>query len=141
MSSEPHAELIYLELPDVLSLYADIFDLDDRGAKDQLRNDEGLRSSLNRPRTFAHSGNADIALQAAALAHGIAEGQHFLEGNKRVALVAMRTFLAVNGYGVDAPQEERADWILSLSAGLSVEGLADRIRRALRVQPPASEEG
>lgn len=141
MSPEPPAELINLELADVLGLHADIFDLDERGAEDRLRNEEGLRSALNRPRTYAHYGGADIASQAAALAHGITEGQHFLEGNKRVALVAMRTFLAINGYGVDASQEERADWMISLSSGLSVEGLAERIRRALRVQPPASEEG
>ena len=64
-----------------------------------------------------------------------------MEVNKRVALVAMRTFLVINGYGVDVSQEEKADWTLSLSAGLSVERLADRIRPALRVEPPTSEEG
>src|SRR5260370_7876398 len=96
MSSESHADLIYRELPALLLLYADIFDVDERGAKDRLRNEEGLRSSINRPRTFAHYGNADIALQAAALAHGIAEGQHFLEGNKRDALVAIPPFLPLN---------------------------------------------
>jgi hypothetical protein len=31
------------------------------------------------------------------LAHGIAEGQWFIEGNKRAALAALHTFLLVNG--------------------------------------------
>jgi death-on-curing protein len=141
MSPKTGPELVYLELEDVLALYADLFGLDARGALDRLRNEEGLRSALNRPRTHAHYGKVDVASQAAALAHGIAEGQHFLEGNKRVALVTIRTFLAVNGYGVEASQEERADWMISLSGGLSIEELADRIRMALRVLPAASEEG
>jgi len=37
------------------------------------------------------------------LAHGIAESQPFLDGNKRLALVAMLTFLKANGYRIDAP--------------------------------------
>jgi hypothetical protein len=41
-------------------------------------------------------------MQAAVLAHGIAEGQSFLDGNKRVALIAMLTFLEVNGIGIDS---------------------------------------
>jgi death-on-curing protein len=140
MPADPAADLLYLEIADVLGLYAEIFGLDDRGALDRLRNEDGLRSALDRPRNYAHYHKADVALQAAVLAHGIPEGQHFLEGNKRTALVAARTFLAINGYDIDASQAERADWIISLSAGLSVEGLAARIREALRVLPPASEE-
>ncbi len=88
----------------------------------------------------AHYQGADIALQAAVLAHGIAEGQHFLERNKRTALVALRTFLSINGYAVDASQEERANWIISLSHGMTVDELAQRLRNALVAEPPASEE-
>jgi death-on-curing protein len=140
MSTERGAEFLYLELEDVLGLYADVFGLDDQGARDRLRNETGLRGALSRPRTYAHYENADISLQAAVLAHGIAEGQHFLEGNKRTALVALRTFLAINGYGVDAPQEDRAKWIISLSDDASIEQLAARIRSALTVLPLASGE-
>jgi death-on-curing protein len=79
-------------------------------------------------------------LQAAVLAHGIAEAQHFLEGNKRTALVALRTFLSINGYNVDVSQEERANWIIPLSQGTTVDQLAEQIRNALMAEPPASEE-
>ncbi len=89
-----------------------------------------------RPRTHAHYQNADIASQAAALAHGIAETQPFIEGNKRTALAALLTFLAVNGYELNASQDERADWILRLSAGLSIDELGQLIRRALTVPGP-----
>ena len=141
MRPESQPELLYLELEDVLGLYADMFDLDDQGARDRLRNEDGIRSALHRPMTYAHYMKADLATQGAALAHGIAEGQPFLEGNKRIGLVALRTFLAINGYDVAASQEERADWMISLSRGASVEELADRIRAVLRELPPAAEEG
>lgn len=62
---------------------------------------------------------------------GIADGQFFIDGNKRLALVAMLTFLEVNGSAVDASDPELADWILDLAAGTTPEELAARIRAAL----------
>ena len=140
MSGNPGRELLYLELDDVLGNYADIFGLTDPEARDRLRNEVGLSGALGWPQNYAHYQGADIALQAAVLAHGIAEGQHFLEGNKRTALVALRTFLSINGYSVDVSQEERANWIISLSHGLTVDELPQRLRKALVAEPPASEE-
>ena len=65
------------------------------------------------------------------LAHGIAEGQSFVDGNKRLALIAMLTFLEVNGYSVPVSDRELADWIIGLSAGTTPEELADRLRAAM----------
>lgn len=70
-------------------------------------------------------------MQAAVLAHGIAEGQPFLDGNKRLALVAMLTFLEVNGFSVPVPDRQLADWIISLSTGTTPEELAERIRSTM----------
>jgi prophage maintenance system killer protein len=47
-------------------------------------------------------------------------------------LIAMLTFLEVNGIGIDAPDPELADWIISLSAGATPEDLASRVREASR---------
>jgi hypothetical protein len=74
------------------------------------------------------------------LAHGLAEGQLFVDGNKRVALAALHTFLLVNGLQIDASQEERAHWILSWplragqpkrKSGISQLGFASRPFRIL----------
>lgn len=121
----------------MLGLYAEIFGCSIDEAQDQLRSVPGLEGALMRPQTRAHYESADIASQAAALAHGIAETQSFIEGNKRTALAALLTFLAVNGYELLAPQKERADWILRLSAGMSIDELAVLIRRALVASGPA----
>lgn len=122
----PH--YLYLEVGDVLDLHAQIFGFDSQQAADQLRDLAGLEGALARPATHAHYESADLATQAAVLAHGIAEGQHFIDGNKRTALASMRTFLAINGFDVTASQEQRAGWILGLSAGLSVAALAEELR-------------
>ena len=71
------------------------------------------------------------------MAHGLAEGQHFIDGNKRIALVAMRVFLRLNGFDVVGTQETRAYWILSLAAPNAtpehkVASLASHLFRAMR---------
>jgi len=124
-------ELIYLTLEDVLGLYGLIIGATTAGAADQLRNRDGLESALARPATYAHYEDADLTLQAAVLAHGIAEGQLFIDGNKRTALVAMLTFLEVNGFRVEASDPELADWILSFSAGATPQDVAKFLRPAL----------
>jgi len=122
------AELVYLELVDALELYAAILGCTTSQAGDQLRDRAALQGALARPLNYALNENADLALQAAALAHGIAESQTFIDGNKRLALVAMLTFLEINGFTVDAPDPELADWIISLSSGRSPAELAVLLR-------------
>jgi death-on-curing family protein len=106
-------ELLYLELKDALEIYGAIIGGSPAQAADHLRSREALIGALARPINYAHYGNADLALQAAVLAHGIAETQPFIDGNKRTALVAMLTFLELNGFAVDATDREMAQWIIN----------------------------
>jgi death-on-curing family protein len=131
MCKAPRETTIYVGVDDILRLFADLFGCTDQQAGDQLRSRSGLEGALARPEWYAEYTQADLALQAAVLAHGIAEGQHFVEGNKRTALAAMLLFLDQNGYALTASQPERADWILDLSAGLRPEILAQRLRATL----------
>ncbi len=124
--------IFYLELEDALSIYGAIFGWSAAAATDRLRNRTGLESALDRPQNYAYYHGADIALQAAVLAHGIAENQPFIDGNKRTAYLATIAFLGANGYVLAAPQAEVAYWIEELSAGLSAETLAERLRDVLR---------
>ena len=101
------SELVYLTIEDVLTMHGLIIGASSTEATNQLRNRDGLESVLARPAAYAHYENADLAHQAAALAHGIAEGQQFIDGNKRTALVAMLTFLEVNGLRVRTSDRER----------------------------------
>ena len=125
----------YLTIEDTLGLFADLFGCSVDEAADQVRNREGLESALARPRSYAVYEDADLASQAAALTHGVAEGQHFIEGNKRMAFVLMLSFLNLNGRDVTATAHERFTWILDLSGGLTVQELAQKIRVTLVVRP------
>ncbi len=131
MSEADDLESIYLTIEDVLELYAAIIGGTTSQANDQLRNRPGLESAIGRPAAHAHYERADLATQAAVLAQGIAESQSFLDGNKRLALVAMLTFLEVNGYHVPVSDRELADWIIGLSTEMAAEDLARRIRSVL----------
>jgi hypothetical protein len=75
-------EPIYLVLEDALELYAAIIDASPGQAADHLRNQSGLEAALARPATYAHYQRADLSLQAAVLAHGIAEGQFCVDGQQ-----------------------------------------------------------
>lgn len=122
---------LYLTVADVLEIYAAIIDGTPAQAADHLRSREALEGALGRPSAHAHYEQADLARQAAVLAHGIAETQSFIDGNKRTALVAMLTFLEINGFGVRASDRELADWIIGLSSGSSAERLEDALRERL----------
>lgn len=128
------SEPVYLELVDALELYAAIVGGTAGQGTNQLRDQAGLESALERPRNYAQYQQTDLSLQAAALAHGIAESQAFVDGNKRLALVAMLTFLKVNGYRVEARDPELAKWIIDLSTGTAPEELAEAIRSRLRAR-------
>lgn len=72
---EDDLELVYLTLDDALELYAAIVGGSAAEAASVLRSRAGLEGALARPATYAHYQDADLALQAAVLAHGIAESQ------------------------------------------------------------------
>lgn len=65
------------------------------------------------------------------LAHGIAETQPFIDGNERTALVAMLTFLELNGFRVTARDPELAEWIIGFSRGVKPQATAELIRARL----------
>lgn len=76
--------VVYLEIDDVLGFYADLFGLSVEQAADRLRDRNRREAALARPSQHAQYMDADLAQHAAALAHGTAEGQPFVDGNKRV---------------------------------------------------------
>ena len=56
-----------------------------------------LETAVHRAQTAAYYAGADLSLQAACLANGIAVNHPFLDGNKRTALAASLVFLENNG--------------------------------------------
>ena len=128
VTMQPPEEVIYLEMRDVLRAHARLFGETPEQALDRVRNLEGLHSALARPRQYAFYQEADLALQGAVLSHGIAEGQLFVDGNKRTAAYALIAFLEFNGFVLTCSPATLARWVFALSEGKSEEWLGDCVR-------------
>lgn len=91
----------------------------EHGGGDGVRDEGLLKSALARPQNLlAYSENIPpISAFAASLAYGIAKNHPFIDGNKRTALVVSRTFLLVNGFNIEATQEEKYLTFLKLAEG------------------------
>jgi death-on-curing protein len=93
--------------------------------------DEGLLdSALARPvNKYAYEGCTDIAVLAAAYGFALARNHAFVDGNKRVAFLAVGVFLAINQHGLSATPVDAIDAILALAEGsLNEEQFARWIR-------------
>jgi death-on-curing protein len=106
--------------------------LAEHGGSRGTRNTGLLGSALARPQNLAAYGHPDTADLAAAYGYGIARSHPFVDGNKRTALVAARTFLLLNGVNLEASQDEKYLTFLELAQGtLTEEELADWIRKRI----------
>lgn len=117
----------YLDLDDLLEIA--------RGAvgTDFAVRDYGLlESALARPRASVFGADAypDLHLKAAALMHSLARNHALVDGNKRLAWTALRTFLAINGQWIGAPEDDRFDFVIAVATGTlaDLEGIAERLR-------------
>lgn len=99
------------------------------GGPEGLRDAGLLESALMRPVNRFAYGETDLAALAAAYAFGIARNRPFVDGNKRVAFLAMMTVLRFNGVSFAPSQPIAAAAILALAAGeVEEEGLTRWIR-------------
>jgi death-on-curing protein len=117
----------YLDLDDLLGIAHEAV------SRDVVVGDYGLlESALARPRAsvFGEDAYPDLHLKAAALLHSLARNHALVDGNKRLAWTACRTFLAINGQWVSAPEDDRFDFVISVATGAQPDlvEIADRLR-------------
>ena len=87
------------------------------GGPSGIRDEGALESALGRPMNRAAYGEVDLAELAAAYAFGIAKNHPFIDGNKRAALLALVTFLGLNGIDFLVDEAEAVIMIRGLAAG------------------------
>lgn len=91
-----------------------------------------LESALARPRAsvFGADAYSDVHLKAAALLHSLARNHALLDGNKRLAWTACRTFLSINGQWISAPEDDRFDFVIQVAVGelSELNEIAERLR-------------
>jgi death on curing protein len=117
----------WISLPLVIAVHDEQLSI--HGGSSGLRDAALLESALGRPQNKWAYENAELPELAAAYGFGIARNHPFVDGNKRTALLAIYTFLGMNGIDFVVPEADAAAIINSLAAGeVSEESLARWIR-------------
>jgi death-on-curing protein len=91
-----------------------------------------LESARARPRAsvFGEDAYPDLHVKAAALLHSLARNHALVDGNKRLAWTACRTFLAINGQWISAPEDDRFEFVIRVATGLlpDLDKIAEQLR-------------
>lgn len=104
--------------------------LAEHGGATGIRDPGLLASALARPQNLAAYGEPDAAALAASYCFGLAKNHAFVDGNKRIALVALELFLTINGFELTADDAQCVVAILSVASSAMPEAeLAAWIRK------------
>lgn len=98
-----------------------------------------LESALARPRAsvFGEDAYPDLHLKSVALLHSLARNHALVDGNKRLAWTACRTFLAINNQWISAGEDERFEFVIGVATG----ALADLGKIAEQLRAWSHQEG
>ena len=121
---------VWLDPNDLLAAHDE--QLAEHGGASGVRDFGLFESALARPKNLIAYGKPDAAALAAAYGFGLAKNHAFVDGNKRIALVALESFLLLNGFVLTASDEQAVLIILSVASGtFDQDDLAKWIRTRL----------
>ncbi|MEN9736563.1 MAG: hypothetical protein RL129_1274 [Actinomycetota bacterium] len=103
----------YLDIHDVLQIC-------ERIIPNLAIRDQGLlQSAIDRPRTtvFGEDAYKTFPEKAAALMHSLARNHPLVDGNKRLAWSATRTFCLLNGFDINLNVDDAESLVLGVAAG------------------------
>jgi death on curing protein len=133
-------EPYWLDAREVCAIHGEI--VAETGGSAGLLNEGALDSTLNKPKNlyFYSDETATIYELAAAYAYGLIKNHCFVDGNKRIALIAAYTFLAINGVELNAAEIDAASFFLDLAASSETQDAAmTRLTEWLDVNSAAIE--
>ncbi len=87
------------------------------GGASGLRDEGLLESALARPLNLVAYGDPDVCELAAAYGVGLAKNHAFVDGNKRVAFLAVGLFLRLNAHRLKASQADATVTMFGVAAG------------------------
>ncbi|MPZ63141.1 MAG: type II toxin-antitoxin system death-on-curing family toxin [Propionibacteriales bacterium] len=104
----------YLELEDLL-VAARAF----LGRRPKVHDFGLLESALARPRAtvFGEDAYPTVHEKAAALLDSLVNNHALVDGDKRLGWVALRLFYGINGYRVEASENEKVALVLAVAGG------------------------
>lgn len=106
----------WLDRVDVDAMHDEL--IAEHGGAHGVRDEGLLLSALARPRDrLAYDESADLCAIAAAYAFGLAKNHAYVDGNKRIAFMAMWSFLRINGVVIEAGEPEVVTLIVGVADG------------------------
>jgi death on curing protein len=114
--SEPY----WLDTRDVCAIHNEI--IAESGGDAGILNEGALESTLNKPKNLYYYGD-EITLfaLAATYGYGLVKNHCFIDGNKRIALIATYTFLSINGIELTASEVDAASFFVELAASMETQ--------------------
>jgi death on curing protein len=108
-------EPCWLDIHDVCAIHGEI--IAESGGASGILNQGAFESTLSKPLNLYHYGD-DVTLYqlAASYGYGLIKNHCFVDGNKRIALIAVYTFLSVNGIELTASEVDAVSFFLDLAA-------------------------
>jgi death on curing protein len=97
-----------------------------------------LEAAVLRPQqsVFGSDAYPDVHTKAAAMMHSLIRNHPFVDGNKRTGVLSVILFYNLNGYMVEAAQEDVIALALDVAEGqIDVEGIAGSLKSWVRPLP------
>lgn len=117
----------YLDLEDLLEIVRNA-----TGAEPLVRDYGLLESALARPQAsvFGEDAYPDLHVKAVALLHSLCVNHALVDGNKRLAFAACATFVYLNGFQLDATEDDRVNATAAIASGAltDLEKIAELLR-------------
>ena len=110
-------EIVFIPRDIIVSIHEKLIDL--YGGISGIQNESLLDSALEQPKIMYDGDYLHDSLIKMAAAYGfhLCMNHPFVDGNKRIALVAMDIFLQRNGYEISASEKEVYEVINKLASG------------------------
>jgi len=124
-------DIIFLTLAEIIDIHHNQIEL--YGGIEGIRDISLLSSAISIPRStfdgyFLHD---DLLHMAAAYIYHLCQNHPFVDGNKRVALVAGLVFLDFNGISIDDPEEVLYPMMIKVASGKGDKGFIAEILKNL----------
>ncbi|WP_370932191.1 type II toxin-antitoxin system death-on-curing family toxin [Amycolatopsis sp. cg13] len=113
----------YLTLDDLLTLSADL-------GVPRVRDLGLLDAAAHRPQSSLMGQDAypDLHEKAAVLLESIVRNHPLIDGNKRLGWMSVYVFYGLNGYDLDAPEDDAYDLVIATATGtLPYQEVAERL--------------
>lgn len=110
-------EIVFIPKQIIIYFHEQLTDL--YGGALGIRDEGLLDSALEQPKAMFDGSylHDSLAKMAAAYGFHLCKNHPFIDGNKRVALVAMDTFLQKNGYEISASEKDVYEVMMKLASG------------------------